>query len=98
VRVFVVKDSAGKARPCLLRGAIFGARLLHRKAERVVLWGPFRRQVGGASDAHAMREPAIDGDCSELATDNRLVVSSSPPSPPLSLLKRARCSVLRARG
>ena len=47
--------------------------------------GPFRRKVGEASDAHAMREPAIDGACSELATDNRLVGSSSPPSPPLSL-------------
>jgi hypothetical protein len=46
----------------------------------------------------AMRGPAIDGGCSKLATDNRLVGSSSPPSPPLSPLKRARCSVLRARG
>jgi len=48
-------------------------RRLHRKAEHLVLSGPFRRQVGEASDAHAMREPAIDGGCSELATDNREV-------------------------
>ena len=56
-------------------------RLLRRKAEHLVLSGPFRRQVGEASDAHAMREPASDGGCSELATDNCLVGSSSPPSP-----------------
>ena len=56
-------------------------RLLHRKAEHLVLSGPFRRQVGEASDADAMRERAIDGGCSELATDNRLVGSSSPLSP-----------------
>ena len=56
-------------------------RLLRRKAEHLVQAGPFRRQVGEASDAHAMREPAIDGGCSELATDNRLVGSSSSPSP-----------------
>jgi hypothetical protein len=57
------------------------ARLLRRKAEHLALSGPFRRQVGEASDAHATREPAIDGGCSELATDNRLVGSSSPLSP-----------------
>jgi hypothetical protein len=56
-------------------------RLLRRKAEHLMLSGPFRRQVGEASDADAMRERAIDGGCSELATDNRLVGSSSPPSP-----------------
>jgi hypothetical protein len=56
-------------------------RSLRRKAEHLVLSGPFRRQVGEASDAHTMREPVIDGGCSELATDNRLVGSSSPPSP-----------------
>ena len=55
-------------------------RLLPRKAEHLVLPGPFRWQLGEASNAHAMREPAIDGGCSELATDNRLR-SSSPPSP-----------------
>ena len=55
--------------------------VLRRKAEHLVLSGPFRRQVGEASDAHAMREPAINGGCSELASDNRLVGSSSPPSP-----------------
>jgi hypothetical protein len=55
-------------------------RLLRREAES----GPFRRHVGEASDAHAMRGPAIDGGCSKLATDNRLVGSSSPPSPPVS--------------
>ena len=45
------------------------------------------------SDAHAMREPAIDGGCSELATDNRLVGSSSPPSPPRSPMQTeiSRC-------
>jgi hypothetical protein len=57
------------------------ARLLRRKAEHLALSGPFRRQVGEASDAHAKREPAIDGGCSELAADNRLVGGSSPPSP-----------------
>jgi len=36
------------------------ARLLCRKAEHLALSGPFRRQVGEASDAHATREPAID--------------------------------------
>ena len=56
-------------------------RLLRRKAEHLVLSGPFRRQVGEASDAHAMREPASDGGYSELATDNCLVGGSSPLSP-----------------
>jgi hypothetical protein len=53
------------------------SKALRRKAEHLVLAGPFRRQVGEASDTHAMREPASDGGCSELATDNRLVGSSS---------------------
>ena len=35
-------------------------RLLPRGAEHLVLPGPFRWQVGEASDAHAMRQPAID--------------------------------------
>jgi hypothetical protein len=51
--------------------------ILRRKADHLALSGPFRRQVGEASDAHAMREPASDGGCSELATNNRLVGSSS---------------------
>ena len=36
-------------------------RLLPRKAEHLVLLGPFRWQVAETSNAHAMREPAIDG-------------------------------------
>ena len=36
-------------------------RLLPRKAEHLVLLGPFGWQVGEASNAHAMRQPAIDG-------------------------------------
>ena len=31
------------------------------KPEHLVLPGPFRRQVGEASNAHAVGEPAIDG-------------------------------------
>jgi hypothetical protein len=57
------------------------ANALRRKAEQLVLPAPFRRQVGEASDTHPMRQLAIDGGCSELATDNRLVGSSSPRSP-----------------
>ena len=42
---------------------LFGCamRLLPRKAEHLVLPGPFRRQIGEASNAHAVGEPAIDG-------------------------------------
>ena len=36
-------------------------RLLRRKAEQLVLAGPLRRQVGEASNAHAVGQPAIDG-------------------------------------
>src|SRR6516165_2991033 len=36
-------------------------RLLPRKAEYLVLLGPFGWQVGEASNAHAMGKPAIDG-------------------------------------
>ena len=36
-------------------------RLLRRKAELLVLAGPLRWQVGEASNAHAVGEPAIDG-------------------------------------
>jgi hypothetical protein len=36
-------------------------RLSRRKTKHLVLAGPFRRQVGEASNAHAMRQPAIDG-------------------------------------
>jgi hypothetical protein len=35
-------------------------RLVHRKAEHLALPGPFRCQVGQASNAHAMWEAAID--------------------------------------
>jgi hypothetical protein len=35
-------------------------RLLRSKAEHLVLPGPFRWQVGEASNAHAVGEPAID--------------------------------------
>ena len=41
-------------------------RLLRRKTEHLVLAGPFRRQVGEASNAHAMRQPAIDGRFDEI--------------------------------
>jgi hypothetical protein len=34
---------------------------LRRKAEHLVPPGPFRWQVGEASNAHAVGEPAIDG-------------------------------------
>jgi hypothetical protein len=34
--------------------------LLRGKAEHLVLTRPFRWQVGEASNAHAMRQPAID--------------------------------------
>ena len=37
------------------------ARLLRRKAEHLVLAGPLRRQIGEASNTHAVGEPAIDG-------------------------------------
>jgi hypothetical protein len=36
-------------------------RLLSRKAEHLVLPRPFGWQVGEASDAHALRKPAVDG-------------------------------------
>jgi hypothetical protein len=36
-------------------------RLLRRKAEQLVLAGPLRWQIGEASNAHAVGEPAIDG-------------------------------------
>jgi len=36
-------------------------RLLPRKAEHLVLPGPLRRQVGEASNTHAMRQSAVDG-------------------------------------
>ena len=36
-------------------------RLLPRKAEHLVLLGPFGWQVAEASDAHAVGEPTIDG-------------------------------------
>ena len=36
-------------------------RLLRRKVEQLVLAGPLRQQIGEASNAHAMGEPAIDG-------------------------------------
>ena len=41
-------------------------RLLRRKAEHLVLPGPFRRQVGEASNPHTMGEPAIDGRLDEI--------------------------------
>ena len=40
--------------------------IIARKPEHLVLPGPFRRQVGEASNAHAMREPAIDGRLDEI--------------------------------
>ena len=41
---------------------LFGCmRLLPRKTEHLVLPGPFGRRIGEASNAHAMRQPAIDG-------------------------------------
>ena len=41
-------------------------RLLRRKAEHLVLPGPFRRQVGEASNPHTMGEPASDGRFDEI--------------------------------
>jgi hypothetical protein len=41
-------------------------RLLRRKAEYLVLAGPLHRQVGEASNTHAMRQPAIDGGLDEI--------------------------------
>ena len=35
--------------------------IIARKPEYLVLPGPFRRQVGEASNAHTVGEPAIDG-------------------------------------
>ena len=43
-----------------------GVRLLRRKAEQLVLAGPLRRQVGEASNAHAVGEPTIDGRFDEI--------------------------------
>ena len=40
--------------------------IIARKPEYLVLPGPFRRQVGEASNAHAMGEPAIDGRLDEI--------------------------------
>src|SRR6516165_340462 len=39
----------------------YAMRLLPRKTEHLVLPGPFGRRIGEASNAHAMRQPAIDG-------------------------------------
>jgi hypothetical protein len=41
-------------------------RLLRSKAEHLALAGPFRWQVGEASNAHAMREPSVDGRFDEI--------------------------------
>ena len=41
-------------------------RLLRRKAEHLVLSGPLRRQVGEASNAHAVGKPTIDGGFGEI--------------------------------
>ena len=41
-------------------------RSLLRKAEHLVLPQPFRWQVGEASNAHAVREPAVDGRFDEI--------------------------------
>jgi hypothetical protein len=40
--------------------------IIARKPEHLVLLGPFRRQVGEASNAHATGEPAIDGRLDEI--------------------------------
>jgi len=42
---------------------------LRRKAEHLVLPAPFRRQIGEASDTHAMRQPAIDGRFDEIGCE-----------------------------
>ena len=39
---------------------------VRRKAEHLALPGPFGWQVGEASDAHALREAAIDGRFDEI--------------------------------
>ena len=61
---------------------LFGCamRLLPRKAEHLVLPGPFRRQVAEASDAQAVGEPAIDGRfdqimCEESQRDGHVDIS-----------------------
>jgi hypothetical protein len=64
------KNSVSSRRPLptetLFKSAV---RLLRRKAEHLVLAGPLRRQVGEASNADAMRQPAIDGRLEEIGCE-----------------------------
>ena len=45
--------------------------IIARKPEYLVLPGPFRRQVGEASNAHTVGEPAIDGRLDEIGRKER---------------------------
>ena len=46
-------------------------RLLSWEAEQVVLAGPFHRQVGEARNAHAVREPTLNGSPNEVGCKER---------------------------